>query len=296
MLRIITRLKGFLDVRLASGFAKLVFILLPCAGMLGQPQKPLTDLPAKIKGLRPSVVAILVGGTRNGSGFIVSKSGYIMTATHVVGTAVPGEHTLTVNYSPNIEVVLSDGSKYPAVPVPNPDPQSALFDSTLLKINHQTPSYLHLSVKPVEDGAEVYMMGFPLDLPNAVTYTGTIASQYPLQAGTLSGVPIYKKMIQVEAPIAKGFSGSALLNYKTGEVIGIVEIKIGGINDNLEQVARKIQAGQAYGSVTTMGVDTNASLLQLIGVLDAYLSAGSGSAVSVVHINAFVQEKMAGKM
>jgi S1-C subfamily serine protease len=219
-----------------------------------------------------------------------------MTATHVIGTAyITPQQTFAIHYFPNIEVVFSDGSKSAAEPVENPDDKSALYDSALLKVDRITPSPLVLSKQPSEDGAEVYMMGFPLDLPNAVTYTGTIASQYPLTAGTFHGTPVTKKMIQVEAPIAKGFSGSPLLDYETNKVIGIVEIKIGGINDNLEHIGEQIKAGQGNGSVSIMGVDTNASLLQLIGVLDAYLSAGSGSAVSVEHIYAFAQEKTAEK-
>ena len=137
-------------------------------------------------------------------------------------------------------------------------------------------------------------MGFPLDLPNAVTYTGTVASQYDLAAGTYNGISIQKKMIQVQAPIAKGFSGSPLLDYQTGQVIGIIEIKIGSINNELEQIAQKIKATHAVG-ISLSGINTNETFLQLIGVLDAYLSAGSGAAVSVNHIYAFAQEKTAEK-
>jgi hypothetical protein len=103
-------------------------------------------------------------------------------------------------------------------------------------------------------------------------------------------------MIQVQAPIAKGLSGSALVDYKTNEVIGIVEIKIGSINSALVDVADQVKAGKKQGMVLkTVGVDTNDALLQVIGVLDAYLSAGSGSAVSVEHVYASAQETLSQK-
>ncbi len=220
-----------------------------------------------------------------------------MTATHVIGTpyATP-QGTLAVKYDTNIEVVFSDGTRLPATTVDVPVDIAAFDDSAMLKVDRVTPNFLKLSTKAREDGTPVLLMGFPLDLPNAVTYTGTIASHYQLPAGTLNGKVFSKSMIQVQAPIAKGFSGSALVDYKTSEVIGIVEIKIGGINENLQNVAQQIQRGQQSGSsVSIMGVDPNASLLQLIGVLDAYLSAGSGSAVSVEHIYAFAQGRSAEK-
>jgi S1-C subfamily serine protease len=255
------------------------------------------DLSSKIKQIRPSVVSIWVDGKRNGSGFVVSGFGDIMTATHVIGSPyVTPQGTFSVNYLSNIEVVFSDGTRLSAKPTDVPGDIAALDDSAMLKVDRVTPDHLKLSTTPREDGTPVLLMGFPLDLPNAVTYTGTIASHYQLPAGDMNGKAINKSMIQVQAPIAKGFSGSALVDYKTNEVIGIVEIKIGGINENLQKIALQIQQGQQSGArVTMMGVDPNASLLELIGVLDAYLSAGSGSAVSVEHIYAFAQEKSAGK-
>lgn len=281
-------------------FGIAALLLIASSPLFGQKSSELhqglDDLPSKIKQIRPSVVSIWVDGKRNGSGFVVSGFGDIMTATHVIGTPhVTPQGSFEVNYDSNIEVVFSDGTRLPAKPTNVPGDVAALNDSAMLKVDRVTPDHLKLSTTPREDGTLVLLMGFPLDLPNAVTYTGTIASHYQLQAGTMNGKSINKSMIQVQAPIAKGFSGSALVDYQTNEVIGIVEIKIGGINDNLQQIALQIQQGQKYGYVKTMGVDTNASLLQLIGVLDAYLSAGSGSAVSVEHIYAFAQEKLAGK-
>jgi S1-C subfamily serine protease len=126
----------------------------------------LDNLPAKIKSLRPSVVEILVDGKRSGSGFIVSKSGHIMTATHVVGKPyMTPQQTLTVNYFSNIEVVFSDGTKLPAQPVTTFENVAALYDSAILKVNRATPHNLILSKTPHEDGSMVLMMGFPLDLP-----------------------------------------------------------------------------------------------------------------------------------
>jgi S1-C subfamily serine protease len=287
-----------------SGFTLLTFFVFLASPLsVAQPaqyQKSLADsletLPSKIKNIRPSIVEILVDGKRSGSGFVVSSDGYILTAIHVVGEPhITSAQKIAIKYKVNIEAVFSDGTKSKAEPVENPQEEFCFYDMALLKVDRQTTPLKLATGDAAQNGALVYLMGFPLDLPEAVTYAGTIASKYSLTAGTLRGISIPKKMIQVEAPIAKGFSGSPLIDYKTDTVVGVVEIKIGGINENLQEIARNINEGSKHGSVRMMGVDPNAALLQLIGVLDAYLSAGSGSAVSIEHIAAFVQEKKAQK-
>ena len=70
------------------------------------------------------MVAIYGDGQRQGTGFVVGSNGYIMTALHVVGTiSVTPQNTFTVSYRPNLEVVLSDGSRFAAQAVDNPDPK-----------------------------------------------------------------------------------------------------------------------------------------------------------------------------
>jgi S1-C subfamily serine protease len=260
----------------------------------GFAKKPkVNDLVRKIQVLRPSVVAIWVNGQRAGTGFVVGPNGQILTATHVVAVTFPA---YPIRYVSRIEVVFSDGQRLSATPVENTAEDAPFFDMTLLKTERTNTVPLKLSKQPMlPAGSEVYLMGFPLDLPEAVTYTGTVASEYDLEAGILKNQHISKRMIQVEAPIAKGFSGSALLDYETGEVIGVIEIKIGGINEQLEPVGKQIAQAGGTGGVFLSGVDTNKALLNLIAVLDQYLSAGSGSAVSVQHISDFVQAQVTGK-
>ena len=75
-------------------------------------------------------------------------------------------------------------------------------------------------------------------------------------------------------------------------MIGVVVTKLGGITQGLQSVAQDIQTGQrSGGSVRLMGVDQNNSILQLIAVMDAYLSAGSGFAVSVEYISPLVKQQ-----
>ena len=140
-------------------------------------------------------------------------------------------------------------------------------------------------------------MGFPLDLPEAVTYTGTIASQYRLEVAKLRGISQFRSMIQIQAPIAKGFSGSPVVDQTTGQVIGVVDIKIGSINNKLVEIVKQLQSGPGQNMrVNAGGVDVNEAMINLISVLDAYLSAGSGAAVSVSEIYTFAEKTIAEKV
>lgn len=260
-----------------------------------QPAEPTTqDFTAKVTALRPSIVEVWVKGQRNGTGFVVSDRGHILTAIHVLGTVAVTNNKLVVNYNDQIEVAFYDGVKLPAVVVENPREDAPFYDMALVKVERKGTIPLELTPNPtIPDGSDVYLTGFPLHLPKAVTYRGTVASTYSSQVGTFNGKPTYSNQIQIQAPIAKGFSGCPLLDNRTGKVIGVVVTKLGGITQGLRGVAQDIQTGQrSGGSVSIMGVDTNASILQLIAVLDVYLSAGSGFAVSVEYISTFVKEQV----
>jgi S1-C subfamily serine protease len=254
------------------------------------------EFSAKVRAVRPSIVEIWVDGRRNGTGFVVSDRGHILTAIHVVGNVGIANRQLVVEYKDHIEVAFNDGTKLSAVPVRNPRDDGGFYDMALLKVDRRGTVPLELSPNPtIPDGSDVYMTGFPLDLPKAVTYRGTVASTFPRPVGTFNGRQVLSNQIQVQAPRAKGFSGCPLLDYGTDKVIGVVVTKLGGITQGLQSIGQTIVEGKKNGRVTMLGVDPNDSMLQLIGVMDAYLSAGSGFAVSVEYIAAFVKEQATEK-
>ena len=278
------------------GYIKLIVFLALSSTAAGARKTELEDLPNHIKNLRPSVVEIFVNGRRSGTGFVVGEQGLILTATHVVGDPAIGDQKQPiVKYKEKIEVAFSDGTRIAAMPITNPSELSVFHDMSLLRVHRPHAIALKLSTAVPPDGSLVMLMGFPLDLPQAVTYTGTIASQYPLKAGTYRDNDVFRNMIQVQAPIARGFSGGQLVDFKTNKVIGVIDIKIGGINDRLTEIGLGIRNAGGRGGVTISGIDTNEVLLNLIGVLDQFLSVGSGSAVSIEHISEFVKAQSAEK-
>ncbi len=136
-----------------------------------------------------------------GSGFIISKDGFILTNNHVVEGA------------DSIKVTLSDDRDFDAKVI-GTDPQT---DVALIKI--EDPE--NLPVLPLGDSANleagewVIAIGNPFGLIQTVT-VGVVSA-----TGRSSvGISEYENFIQTDAAINPGNSGGPLLNGR-GEVVGI---------------------------------------------------------------------------
>ena len=136
-----------------------------------------------------------------GSGFIVDKSGYIVTNAHVVEEAA------------RITVKLDSGEEYIAKVV-GTDEQT---DIAILKIDapKDLPFVKFGDSDKAEVGDWVLAMGSPFGL--AKTVTAGIISQK--QRETPDPSP-FKRFIQTDAAINRGNSGGPLVNTE-GEVIGV---------------------------------------------------------------------------
>jgi len=136
-----------------------------------------------------------------GSGFILTKDGRILTNYHVVQNAQ------------QVEVTLSDKHKYKAKIVL----QDKAHDLALLQINasNLTPAVLSES-RDLQVGQNVYAIGNPFGLNGTMT-TGIISSIRSV--GEPQGATI-ENAVQTDAAINPGNSGGPLLNSR-GEVIGM---------------------------------------------------------------------------
>ncbi|CAG35484.1 DegQ family serine endoprotease [Desulfotalea psychrophila] len=136
-----------------------------------------------------------------GSGFIVSDDGYILTNNHVVD----GADSITVR--------LNDDSSYQAKLI-GTDP---LSDVALIKIesSKKLPSLAMGSSAALEVGEWVIAIGNPFGLSQTVT-VGIVSAKGRSQVGLNE----YENFIQTDAAINPGNSGGPLLNIR-GQVIGI---------------------------------------------------------------------------
>lgn len=157
----------------------------------------------------PSVVNISVltdiqeqtGGV--GSGIIYNSEGYIITNSHVAGSAV------------ELIVTLSDGSNHPAELIGFSD----MVDIAVIKIDAEglVPAEF-ASIDGQKVGEVVIAVGSPFGIEQSVTM-GIISGKGRSVPATTDTIPIVD-LIQTDTAINPGNSGGPLINTK-GEVIGI---------------------------------------------------------------------------
>jgi len=138
--------------------------------------------------------------TGQGSGFIVSRDGYILTNNHIVGDA------------DRITVKLRDGRTFDAKLI-GTDPKS---DVAVIKIDGKELPVLEVgNSSALEIGEWVIAVGSPFGLTETVT-VGVVSAK----GRSNIGMAEYEDFIQTDAAINPGNSGGPLLNID-GQVIGI---------------------------------------------------------------------------
>ena len=135
-----------------------------------------------------------------GSGFIVSAEGHVVTNNHVIDGAN------------EIGVTTNDGKSYVATLL-GADPKT---DLALLKIDSDEPlSFVKFGDSDVARAGDwVLAIGNPFGLGGSATAGIISARGRDLQAGP------YDDFIQIDAPINRGNSGGPIFNTE-GEVIGV---------------------------------------------------------------------------
>jgi len=204
------------ETKMFKGFtARLVSLIALSAGVISaQSASPRKDIPAIAKAANGAIVTIITAANdkpiAQGTGFLVSADGVIVTNYHVIETG-------------NVAIV-----KFPddtAFPVDGVLAADKVRDLAVIKIHGKTFRTLTLGDSDrVEVGEEVVAIGNPLSLESTVSN------------GIISGVRTSKeqggKFLQTTAPISPGSSGGPLFNMR-GEVVGINTLYLeGGENLN----------------------------------------------------------------
>jgi serine protease Do len=138
--------------------------------------------------------------TGQGSGFLISKDGYILTNTHVVGDA------------DKITVRLTDGREFKAKRVG----ADSKTEVALIKIEGDNLPVLNIGdPNKLLTGEWVIAIGNPFGLKETLT-VGVVSGK----GRSDIGIADYEDFIQTDAAINPGNSGGPLLNID-GEVVGI---------------------------------------------------------------------------
>ena len=171
----------------------------------GSPSLPAGSSIAEVAAaVQPAVVQLNVSGTDGeGTGFIISQDGYIITNNHVAGSAKDG----------GIDVLFSDGTKAKGTLIG----ANSGYDLAVVKVDKSGLKTVPLGKSStLRVGDEVIALGSPLGLQGTVT-SGIVSSlNRPVTAGEQS----YINAIQTDAAINPGNSGGPLVNGN-GAVVGV---------------------------------------------------------------------------
>jgi len=193
----------------------------------------------------PKVVKVSSGDSQ-GTGFVFSDNGLILTNRHVVGG----------NPEKEVQLEFADGTtaKSKVIYISRKD-DFAVLETASNKASKPLP--LCYATYPVA-GQEVVALGSPTGLANTVT-RGIVSAVRRTGSELKSAAPVGSSVIQTDAAVNPGNSGGPLVNTN-GEVIGIVSFKktaAEGLNfaisivDVLEQLG--VKKPPATGKVTNCG-------------------------------------------
>jgi len=180
------------------------------------------------------------GKKATGTGFFISKTGHILTNSHVVN----GAKTITVEYN---------GKDYDAKLIS----EDSSNDFALLKVEIKNIKALAISKKQMAKGTEVCALGFPL-----VSLQGKELKSTFGHINSASGLKGDIRFYQIDAAIQPGNSGGPLIN-NNAEVVGIVTSKLSQLatlkqaNTFVQNVNYAVKIDYALPLINKENIDTS---------------------------------------
>jgi S1-C subfamily serine protease len=144
----------------------------------------------------------------NGTGFVISASGYVVTNNHLISQCVGDVHgNLTGETASSLRIVSKDETN----------------DLALLQASGDFKKTAIIRAPPVHPGDSVIAIGYP--------FHGLLTSDFTVTTGivsSLSGILNDTRFLQISAPVQPGNSGGPLLDT-SGHVVGVVSEKLNAL-------------------------------------------------------------------
>ena len=228
-----------------------------------------------------------VGAAAQGSGFVVSDDGYVLTNSHVITTAGEGEATEAPEAADTVYVQFRDEERVPAEIVG----WDVYDDVGLLKVD---PDDHAVSPVPLGDSADVVVgepvaaIGSPFGQESSLSVGVVSATERSIRS--LTSTYNLVDAIQTDAPINRGNSGGPMFDAR-GRVIGInaqirsesgtaegvgFAVPINAARRSMEQLIQSGRVRYAWLGVTTQtvtprmaeelgfGADTGAAVQEVV--------------------------------
>ena len=214
------------------------------------------DYSNAYKSVKDSIVNVVYQqGTSSystGTGVLIDDGSKILTCAHCVSTSQQN--------------LIFDRTTQKAIPVsivfygnPNIDVQDIAILQASSKLGNGLPIIRSVNM---EIGNEVFTVGFPYTFTSEKTLTsGNIAA---FEGG----------LIKIDTSVNNGNSGGPLFN-RNGEIIGIVNAKLGSLSEFLDSVER----AQTNITISMGGIDAIKTIKQMLREMKRNLNLGIGYAV-----------------
>jgi 2-alkenal reductase len=195
-----------------------------------------------------TIIALFGGGqAAQGSGFVVSRTGYILTNSHVITTAGEDPSGETPDAASSVFVEFRDGDRVPGRIVG----WDVYDDVGVLKVD---PEEHGLSPVPLGDSGKVVVgepvaaIGSPFGIENSLSVGVVSATERSIESLTSDYDLV--DAIQTDAPINRGNSGGPMFDAR-GRVIGI-NAQIRSESGNAEGVGFAVPINSAKRSMAQL--------------------------------------------
>ena len=159
--------------------------------------------------------------TGSGSGFVVSRSGEILTSLHAVERCAAGATITFGDISRHAMVQAQDADNDLALLVVDSEESCAWWSPTCSAVFDRPASFSELPRASL--GTEIAVAGYPLKGLLAPTLNVTRGN-----VSSLTGLGNEAKWLQISAPVQHGNSGGPVLD-NAGNVIGVVTAKLNAV-------------------------------------------------------------------
>lgn len=210
-----------------------------------------------------------------GSGFFVAP-GIAVTALHVVDDIpenriflVPADQDQLNNK--NLGTILAKDSDHDLVLIQCP----FLKDRPCLNLGEPRKAKI---------GDESIVMGFPMGDPILTSSKAMIAAK--ARKKLLEGSDVLTDMFKLDAAINNGNSGGPVIHITSGNVIGIVSMKVGALSQKLQIFKKK----KPRARIEISDDDPIELLQETLKDMERNLQLGLGYGISVSHLKALLEK------
>lgn len=213
----------------------------------------------------------------DGTGFFVRQNGVLLTCNHVISRfTIDPQARIRLEYSQDIQIETALRT-YPASIAHDQNSTHPIFeDYAILKIDVDGMKCLPLGdYHEVEPGDNVLVLGYPFAVSYLCATLGMISAKHRSPSHINEIVNL--DMIQVDGSVNMGNSGGPLVGLDSSSVVGIVSVRLGSIQRNIQNL-------KAIPEVRESAIFSE--IVNALEGIHTYINPGIGQAVSIGYAKA----------